>query len=241
MPDKRPSTRYSPEEVERGLFALAVTGDSVKARKQLAAQGLSIPDRTLRTWKETQYADRFREIAANHTREIRDTIAQEQIEIAIAAGDVERAALAKVHSQIKDADLKDVSTAGRNAAVSKGIALDKHLLYRGEPTSIVQHRQAADILAQIKKAPLLCSSRSQPPHNAWALRRPSRARRLRRHAPARPRGGQAAAAPSRGHRDATALHLDPRRLRQRDPLRGRRASLGWAARPASSVGRAPPW
>ena len=110
-----------------------------------------VPDRTLRIWKETQYADRFREIAANHTREVRDTIAQEQIEIAIAAGDVERVALAKVHSQIEDAELKDVSTAGRNAAVSKGIALDKHLLYRGEPTQIVRHQQASDILAQIKK------------------------------------------------------------------------------------------
>jgi hypothetical protein len=78
---KKPNTHYTPEDVERGLFALAITGSPTVASRQLAAKGLRVDRRTLSDWK-VRHAERFREIANRHTQEIRGVIAQEQIEIA---------------------------------------------------------------------------------------------------------------------------------------------------------------
>jgi len=80
------SPRYSPEQIERGLFALAICGKAAEAARQLAATEQKIPKATLQTWK-TKHAGRFREITDQHVKQIREVIAQEQIEIAHAAGD----------------------------------------------------------------------------------------------------------------------------------------------------------
>jgi hypothetical protein len=148
---KKPNTHYTPEDVERGLFALAITGSPTVASRQLAAKGLRVDRRTLSDWK-VRHAERFREIANRHTQEIREVIAQEQIEIAQAAGEAEREAIAKARGQLKDGSIKDASIAARNFSVSKGIALDKHLTLRGEPTVVHEHRrQAHEIIADLQK------------------------------------------------------------------------------------------
>jgi hypothetical protein len=143
-------TKYAPEEVERGLFALAICGDGTAASRQLSAQGQKIPARTLNHWK-VAHAERFQEIANQHTRKIREKIAQEQIEIAHAAGEAERLAIAKTREQLEAGDVKDASTAGRNLGVQKGIALDQALKQRGEPTVVHEHRQAEEIVTAIKR------------------------------------------------------------------------------------------
>jgi hypothetical protein len=142
--------KYTEDELERGLFALAICGDGAAASRQLAAQGHKIPARTLTSWP-IAHAERFREISAKHIQEVRDVIAQEQIEIAHAAGEAERVAIAKTKGQLEDGSVKDASTAGRNLAVQKGIALDHSLKMRGEPTVVHEHRQVEDILKRLHK------------------------------------------------------------------------------------------
>jgi hypothetical protein len=150
MARKRQVTLYSPEQVERGLFALAICGNAAEAERQLAATGHKIPRTTLGHWKVT-HAERFREISSKHTKQIREVIAQEQIEIAHAAGEAERVAIAKTKGELEDGSVKDASTAGRNLAVQKGIALDHSLKMRGEPTVVHEHRQAKDIVKALKR------------------------------------------------------------------------------------------
>ena len=150
MAEKRRVAKYSPEDVERGLFALAICGDGTAASRQLAANGHKIPARTLNHWK-LQHAERFQQIAHQHTRKVREVIAQEQIEIAHAAGEAERLAIAKTRGQLKDGSVRDASTAGRNLAVQKGIALDHSLKMRGEPTVVHEHRQADDIFKKLRE------------------------------------------------------------------------------------------
>jgi len=60
-------------------------------------------------------------------------------------------AIAKTKRQLEDDSCKDASTAGRNLAVQKGIALDHSLKMRGEPTVIHEHRQAEDIVRNLKR------------------------------------------------------------------------------------------
>src|SRR5436190_3018231 len=151
MAEKRPSAKYSVEDIERGLVALAVWGDAAAAQRHLAANGHKIPRRTLQDWK-TRHADRYREISNRHIQQVREVLADEQVQIAHAAGEAERLAIAKTKGQLEDGSVKDASTAGRNLAVQKGIALDHALKQRGEPTVVHEHNvQADDILARLKK------------------------------------------------------------------------------------------
>jgi hypothetical protein len=156
MAEKRPSPKYTPEDIERGLFALAVCGNAAAAARQLAAQGHKVPRQTLQDWKAA-HADRYHAISNNHIQQIREVIAAEQREIARAAGEAEREAIAKARVQLKDGRIRDASTAARNFSVTKGIALDHALKQAGEPMVIHQHNlQADDVLERIKKlAPTL--------------------------------------------------------------------------------------
>src|SRR3954452_609430 len=106
MARKRQVTLYSPEQIERGLFALAICGNAAAAARQLAATGQRVPQATLQTWK-TKHAERFREITNKHVKQIREVIAQEQIEIAHAAGEAERVAIAKTKGELEDGSVKD--------------------------------------------------------------------------------------------------------------------------------------
>jgi len=56
-------TLYSPEDIERGLFALAICGGAAAAERQLRATGHKVPARTLNDWKSGVHAERFQEIA----------------------------------------------------------------------------------------------------------------------------------------------------------------------------------
>jgi hypothetical protein len=147
---KKPNTHYTPEDVERGLFALAITGSPTVASRQLAANGLKVDRRTLTDWT-VRHAERYREITRRHIQEIREVIANEQIEIAQAAGEAEREAIAKARSQIKDGSVRDASGAARNFSVTKGIALDHSLKMRGEPTVVHEHREAIEIINDLRK------------------------------------------------------------------------------------------
>src|SRR5215210_8143331 len=151
MVEKRPSSKYTPEQVDRGLFALAVLGgNAAAAERQLKAQGHRVPKATLQDWK-TKHADRFQEIANRHTKRIREVIAQEQVEIAHVAGEAEREAIAKARGQLRDGSIKDASTAARNFSVTKGVSIDKALKQRGEPNVIDEDRHAEDIIASLKR------------------------------------------------------------------------------------------
>jgi hypothetical protein len=104
MADKR-QTAYTSEDIERGLFALALYGNAAEAERRLAATGRRVPKRTLQGWK-TSHAERFREIASREAKKIREVIAQEQIEIAHAAGEAERVAIANSHRPDLEAQLR---------------------------------------------------------------------------------------------------------------------------------------
>src|SRR5436190_826121 len=92
MARKRQVTLYSPEQIERGLFALAICGNAAEAGRQLAATGQRVPQATLQTWK-TKHAERYREITNQHVKQIREVFAQEQIEVFTADGDADEVPL----------------------------------------------------------------------------------------------------------------------------------------------------
>ncbi len=57
---QKPS-RYTDQEVEQGLFALAMaSGNTRRAGAMLQKRGLRVPHTTLDTWKHRTHPERFR-------------------------------------------------------------------------------------------------------------------------------------------------------------------------------------
>jgi hypothetical protein len=56
---------WTPEDVERGLGTLALYGgNAAEAHRRLKAEGLPIPESTLKHWRTTLHVDRYSHIRA---------------------------------------------------------------------------------------------------------------------------------------------------------------------------------
>lgn len=104
--------KYSLEDMERGLAALAVNGSS-----EAASELTGIPASTLRTWK-LQQPDEFDELRREKRIPLIDQVWE---------------AAEKALKQTLD---KMDSASAKEAAVILGILVDKALLMGGEPTEI---------------------------------------------------------------------------------------------------------
>jgi hypothetical protein len=144
--------KFSLAQIDRALFVLALAPSANAAARELreADDPLKVDPKTLRSWT-SRYAERWREIQDRHAKKIRQAMANEQFEIAHAAGEAERLAISKTKAELRSGKIKDSSTAARNLAVSKGVAVDHGLKLRGEPTQIVQHRSAEEIVRSLKR------------------------------------------------------------------------------------------
>jgi hypothetical protein len=147
---KRRASRYSEDEIERALIAVAVcAGNTHRAHRELAKQGHKIPRPTLDVWATRLHADRYQRIATEVVPKIHERIATEAEDLAQAYADAERTALDRLNETLDELDPKDVATAIRNLATSRGISIDKAALLRGRPTQIIEHRDPADIAREL--------------------------------------------------------------------------------------------
>jgi len=122
----------SPEEIERGLQALAEHGGNAEA----ASRDTGIPATTLRGWK-TQFVDEFVEVR----REKRTDFIDEVWETA-------KEAVKQVKAKIKEASAKE-------AAIIAGIFIDKALVMGGEPDTIGEMRVSehrSDVERKLREA-----------------------------------------------------------------------------------------
>jgi hypothetical protein len=150
------SRRYSAREVEEALLEIVVNGgNSVTASQRLAERGIEVSDRLLRYWRTNTHRDRYAELAEEHSQHIEKIILQGARENAILAAEVERKALAATLTQIEAGELKDASTAARNAATVKGINVDKALQLTGRPTQITEKRNLQEITRSLIAAGVL--------------------------------------------------------------------------------------
>jgi hypothetical protein len=63
--------KWSIEERDTALLTVAACGgNSAKASAMLKQQGISIQPRALRMWRESQFAERYIELASEHGRAI---------------------------------------------------------------------------------------------------------------------------------------------------------------------------
>lgn len=136
-------SHYTLEQVEKGLHALATLGTGSKA-----SEVTGIPERTLQSWRSV-HADRYHQIRQEVLPAIHARMAVDSEDLALEWAALERRGLTDLQDTWDELKPADKSAALRNATVSRGISVDKALLLRGQPTSIVKHDVSADIRALV--------------------------------------------------------------------------------------------
>ena len=143
---------YTDQEINAGLTAMAIcSGHRDRAHALLEEQEIRIPASTLSEWcRKTKLAlyERTRQEVAPM---LKAQMADMHQELAQTAGDLEREAVSRLRDRMKadEVETKDLHGIARTAAIATGIHGEKHLLYSGQPTQIVQ-RDATEVLRELE-------------------------------------------------------------------------------------------
>jgi hypothetical protein len=137
--------RHTPEDIERALTALVISGNSLRA-----AEMTGFNDRTIRLWSE-KHPDKLARIETKRAPLIDALLVDEYRRTGLQALQVTRQALDKTAQALDEGTLKDPSSAAKNAATVSGIFTDKVAVMEGRPTSIVEHRTADDVLKNLER------------------------------------------------------------------------------------------
>jgi hypothetical protein len=142
--------KWTSEERDQSLLTLAACGgNSERASKVLKEQGITIPPRTLRRWRESLHTERYLELSRVRGREIEEVAVVRMRETMLRAQDVQQEGLEQASVQLRKGEARDPSAVARNAAVVGGINSQHLLTYTGRPNVISEHRSAEDILKSL--------------------------------------------------------------------------------------------
>lgn len=143
---------YAPEEIERGLMEVALCGGNARrASRELEEKGLKIPRTTLQKWSQSQHVERYAELRREVMPRIHDRMARESEDLAIEYGEAERKTLERYLQVVPVLKPAEAAGAARNMATSRGIATDKALTLRGQPTQITEHRSVDETLKALAR------------------------------------------------------------------------------------------
>jgi hypothetical protein len=154
------SRRYSPEQVDRGLLAYAVTGNYATARELLQQQGIAVPRKTLEHWVKKLHRERFVQLSNDHAGQYVEAMKADLRAIVARANDATLDALDKTSADFSKLEPRDQAGAARNIATVGAIAMDKLAALEGRPAAIVNHELNADDL--LLKVQQIVGSKWQP-------------------------------------------------------------------------------
>lgn len=148
---KRTRQDYTDYEINAGLTAMAIcSGHRERAVTLLADQGVEIRASTLGDWCRKSKLALYEKVRQEVAPMLKAQMADMHQELAQSAGDLEREAVGRLKERL-EADVvetKDLHGIARTAAIATGIHGEKHLLYSGQPTQIVQ-RDISDVLRDL--------------------------------------------------------------------------------------------
>lgn len=146
---------YAEADIERGLTALAVLGDS-----EQASEHTGIPSSTIRSWTKTQ-PERYEHIVANRARLIDQACIEEFRNLAQTAVRVSLIAVKQEEKNLLAGRTREPGQSGLNLIKTAALAIDKVALMEGRPTSITEHRTTDDILRSLEKKGYLVDSTAE--------------------------------------------------------------------------------
>jgi hypothetical protein len=135
-------TKYTPAQIEKGLWEMARLGSVRKA-----AKSLGIPHETLSYWRRGPHHERYLQIRDEHMDVIHRGLASDYEDLARDALETQHSLVERIQSQMDQLAPRETTQALGTMATVGGIATDKTQLLRDKPTSIVKHDVQADIQA----------------------------------------------------------------------------------------------
>lgn len=133
---------------ERAFIGLALAGDNA----QRAAEQLGMPASTLRDWRR-EHRPEYERVRKELAPKLEATVVAEMYAFVIEAGRVKRLALEATAQAIEDGEIrgKDLPSALKSISIAEAVAVDKILVLSGRPTSVVEHRSAQEIVAELAR------------------------------------------------------------------------------------------
>ena len=146
-----PASKYSAEEIERGLVLLALESGNVgRTRKLLKEEWGKAPDaNTIGRWLE-RYRDHYAEIRQRVAPELKLKMAEVHADLAARLADLEHRTIDELDKELTELSPKDKANLLRNAAVSSGIHIDKSQLLSGGATAIIERRELPELLRALQ-------------------------------------------------------------------------------------------
>lgn len=128
---------YDPEQVERGLIALAeCNGNGRKAERLLAQDGISIAQATLYEWKNHRKVEQYERVKAEVLPKVRLKAAERHMDLSDRLMDTEGLILERLNQNVDNLDPRDLAGSLRNVSTSGAIHTDKAQLLADQPTEI---------------------------------------------------------------------------------------------------------
>jgi hypothetical protein len=123
----------SEDDIDRGLWEIALAGGNItRALQSLESQGFKgYHRRTLSSWKNGKYRNRYHELLQGRAKAIEERLAQSSMELALEQHEVESAATQQVMARIGSADAGEAAMALRNLSGAKAANIDKAAFLRG--------------------------------------------------------------------------------------------------------------
>jgi hypothetical protein len=134
---RRQTSRYTEEEIDRGLVEVALCGGNTRhAHRRLKEQGITISRPTLERWANRERVGQYEALRAELVPRIHAAIAVQCEDSAHLAGEIEREMLEKFREDFHKLDPRDQAGSIRNIGTTRAISIDKAALLRGRPTEI---------------------------------------------------------------------------------------------------------
>lgn len=143
---------YTDVEKDAAMEAyIRCSGHRDKAHELLKTQGITVPAKTLYHWAKDSEVDRLNRIRQQLGPVIKAEMADMHQSLAVAAGSIEAKAITRLNEKLdqNEIEAKDLSAVMQRSAIATGIHAEKHLLYSGQPTAIVQ-RDVTEVLRELK-------------------------------------------------------------------------------------------
>jgi hypothetical protein len=148
---KRELTKYTAEQVTRGLMMMVVwNGNQTEARKSLIAEdGLDVPASTLKSWCTTSHRDQYEQLRAQYAPELEEQLVKAYRTVASRAVAVQMKAVEEAEKRLdRGADTDPARTAASLAKVSQ-TSTDKLMSLTGRPAVITEDRSMNEILRSL--------------------------------------------------------------------------------------------
>jgi hypothetical protein len=135
--------------VEQALAAIAAYPRASEAQEFLKAQGIEMSPSTIKKYKY-EYYDRLAEIRKQLAPRIEATLADDMLDNARLATEVERLAIERTQELLDSGMCQDPSRVARDLSQIRTQAVDKRLALEGRPTQITAHRDIDEVVRSLE-------------------------------------------------------------------------------------------